>query len=195
MKRDNGRFTDRSLAESMFDRRMLFLFGDLDERRAGDLVMALMALDAEGEEPIMLRIDSSGGPLDVSLSVMDTIDLLSVPVHASSSGRVEGSAIGVLAVCERRRASMNARFRFCLPQDSFSGAATGAETWISQHRDRLDRFVARLSQASGQPSERLHADIATGRYLDAEEALRYGLIDEVLGRPDADVVPLKRNDP
>lgn len=195
MKHDERRFTDRSLTESMFERRVLFLSGDLDDRRTGDLAMALMALDAEGEEPITLRIDSSGGPLEASLSVMDTIDLLSVPVHATSSGRVEGSAIGVLAVCERRRASANARFRLGLPQDSFAGAATDAENWIRQHRDRLDRFVARLSEACGQPSERLHADIETGRYLDAEEALRYGLIDEVLGRRDADVVPLKRQDP
>lgn len=195
MKHDEGRFTDRSLADSMFNRRVLFLFGELDDRRAGDLAMALMALDAEGEEPITLHIDSSGGPLDASLSVMDTIDLLSVPVHATSSGRVDGSAIGVLAVCEWRRASTNARFRFGAPQDSFAGAATDAEKWIRQHRDRLDRFEARLSQACGQPTERLHTDIETGRYIDAEEALRYGLIDEVLGRRDADVVPLKRKDP
>ena len=194
MNHDERRFTDRSLAESMFDRRVLFLSGDLDDRRAGDLAMALMALDAEGEEPITLRIDSSGGPLDASLPVMDTIDLLGVPVHATSSGRAEGSAIGVLAVCERRRASANARFRLGLPQDSFAGAATDAENWIRQHRDRLDRLVARLSEACGQPRERLHTDIESGRYLDAEEALRYGLIDEVLGRRDADVVPLERKD-
>jgi ATP-dependent Clp protease protease subunit len=195
MKHDERRFTDRSLAEGMFGRRVLFLFGDLDDRRAGDLAMALMALDADGEEPITLHIDSSGGPLDASLSVMDTIDLLSVPVHATSSGRVEGSAIGVLAACERRRASTNARFRFGLQQDSFAGAATDAEKWIRQHRDRLDRFVTRLSQACGQPRGRLHADIEAGRYLDAEEALRYGLIDEVLGRRDADVVPLEPKRP
>jgi len=189
-----GRFTHRSLAESMFERRVLFLFGDLDDGPAGDLAMALMALDAEGEEPITLRIDSSGGPLDASLSVMDTIDLLSVPVHATSLGRVEGSAIGVLAVCERRRASANARFGFGATEDSFAGAATDAENWIRQYRDRLDRFVARLSEACGQPRERLHEDIESGRYLDTEEALRYGLIDEVLGRPDANVIPLEPKD-
>jgi len=190
MKRDEGRFADRSLAESMLDRRVLFLFGDLDDRRAGELAMALMALDAGRDEPITLHIDIPGGTLDGSLSVIDTIDLLSVPVHATSSARVEGSAIGVLAVCERRTASANARFRFGAPQDSFAGGAAEAERWIRQHRDRLDRFVARLSEATGQTRERLHADIETGRYLDAEEALRYGLIDEVLGRPGADVVPL-----
>lgn len=190
MRRDEGRFADRSVAERMLDRRVLFLFGELDDRRAGDLAIALMALDADGEEPITLHIDSPGGTLDGSLSLIDTIDLLSVPVHAMSSGRVEGSAIGVLAVCERRRASANARFRFGAPQDSFAGAAADAERWIRQHRDRLDRFVARLSEATRQTRERLNADIETGRYLDAEEALRYGLIDEVLGRPDADVVPL-----
>jgi ATP-dependent Clp protease, protease subunit len=179
----------------MFDRRVLFLVGDLDDRRASDLAIALMALDADGDEPITLHIDSPGGTLDGSLSAMDTIDLLSVPVHATSSGRVEASAIGLLAVCEQRRASTNARFRLGEPQDSFTGAASDAETWIRQHRDRLDRFVARLSEATGQSMERIHADIEAGRYFDAEEALRYGLIDEVLGRPDADVVPLTPKDP
>lgn len=190
MRHDEGRLTHPSLAASMFERRVLFLSGALDEPRAADLTMALMALDADGDDPVALHIDSPGGTLDAALSVIDTIELLSAPVHARASGSVEGSAIGVLAVCGRRRASPNAQFRLCAPDDRFAGAASDAEQWIRRHRDRLDRFVAMLSRATGQPVARLHRDIERGLFLEPNEALRYGLIDEVLGRPDADVVPL-----
>lgn len=182
---------NRSLLEGMFDRRVLLLSGDLDDRRAGELAIALMSLDASGDDPITLHIDSPGGPLDAALSVIDTIDLLGVPVHAMCSGRVEGSPIGVLAVCARRRATANSRFRMGAPPESFAGTAAEALDWLRRHRDRMDGFVSRLSQATGQPRERVRADIERRRHLDASEALRYGLIDEVLGRPVAEVVPLR----
>lgn len=190
MRDGEGRQIPEWLVDSMFDRRILFLSGVLDDRKAGELAIAMMSLGTS-DEPITLHIDSPGGALDAALTVMDAIDTSSVPVHAMCSGRVEGSAIGVLAACARRRATGNAHFRLHVARDPFSGRASDAEEWLQRLRHRLERFVSRLSQATGQDEERVRADLEAGRHLDAEEALRYGLIDEVLGRPDAEVIPLK----
>jgi ATP-dependent Clp protease protease subunit len=166
-----------------FDPRLILLHGELDDRVAGELAVRLMTLDAVGDEPISLYIDSGDGSLNAALAVIDTVDLLGVPVHATAVGRVEGPALGVLAACELRRASPNARLRLRAPQDAFAGRASQADGWLAQHRDRLDRFVTRLAASTGQPSDRIEADLSAGLSLDPPSAVRYGLIDEVWGRP------------
>jgi ATP-dependent Clp protease protease subunit len=166
-----------------FDARLILLHGALDEPVAGELAVRLMTLDAVGDEPISLYIDSADGPLNAALTVIDTIDLLGVPVHGTGVGRVEGAVLGVLAACELRRASPNARLRLSAPRDAFEGKAGDADDWLVQHRDRLARFVDRLAASTGQPSHRIEADLAAGTSFDPQSAVSYGLIDEVWGRP------------
>jgi ATP-dependent Clp protease protease subunit len=165
------------------DPRLILLHGELDDRIAGELAVRLMTLDAVGDEPISLYIDSADGSLNAALAVIDTVDLLGVPVHGTGVGRVEGPALGVLAACELRRASPNARLRLTAPQDVFAGRAGDADGWLAQHRDRVERFVRRLAASTGQPPDRIEADLSASRSFDPRSAVRYGLIDEVWGRP------------
>jgi ATP-dependent Clp protease, protease subunit len=184
-----------TLAGRMFERRFVFLHGVLDDRRAGELAMALMALDAEGDGPIALQVDCAEGTLDGALALIDAIDLLGVEVHATCVGRVEGPACGVLAACDHRRASKNTRFRLSAPRERFDGNLADAATQLERYRSRLGRFVATIADATGRSAETVAEDVAAGRYLDAEGSLRYGLIDEVIDRPDARVVPFPRRTP
>jgi ATP-dependent Clp protease protease subunit len=175
----------------MLERRMVFLRGPLDDAAAGELAITLMTLDATADDPIALHVDAAHGTLEGVFAVIDTLDLLGVPVHATCMGRADGPAAGVLAVCDRRRASRGARIRLAAPASSYQGTASGAEAWLEAHRSRVERYVQRLSDATGQPPERIRADLEGCRWFDAEEALRYGLLDEIIGRPPAEVVPLR----
>ena len=116
-----------------FDPRLILLHGALDEPVAGELAVRLMTLDAIGDEPISLYIDSADGPLNAALTVIDTIDLLGVPVHGTGVGRVEGAVLGVLAACELRRASPNARLRLTAPREVFATA------WKPASNHRISR--------------------------------------------------------
>jgi ATP-dependent Clp protease protease subunit len=189
---DMGRpFVPDVLQERLLERRQVFLRGPLDDAAAGQLAITLMTMDATGDDPISLHVDAAGGTLGGAFAVIDTIDLLGVPVHATCVGRADGPAAGVLAACDQRRASRGARIRLAAPSSSFQGSAAQAEEWLRAHRGRLDRYVQRLSEATGQPRERVEADLAAERWFDAEEALGYGLLDEVIGRPPAEVVPIR----
>jgi ATP-dependent Clp protease protease subunit len=179
------------LAVRMFDRRVVFAHGVLDDRAAGELAIALMTLDAEGDDPIELLIDCWDGTLDGALASIDTVDLLGVPVHATCVGRVEGPACGLLAVCDQRRATSNTRFRISAPHERFEGTTRDALAQLEELESRLGRFVARLADATGRPLRSVADDVAGSRLLDAEGALRYGLLDEVIDRPDAEIVPFR----
>jgi ATP-dependent Clp protease protease subunit len=148
-----------------------------------------MTLDATGDDPVQLHIDSPGGTLDAALCLIDVIDLLGVELTATCVGQAAGPALGPLAVAQHRRATPHARFRLSEPVFELSGPAHDIAAWAANHRAQLRRFCVRLAEALGTAPEALEADLAAGRFLDADEARTYGLIDEICG-PGARVYPL-----
>jgi ATP-dependent Clp protease protease subunit len=169
------------LDAELLDRRVVRLWGPLDDATVAKACAEMMALDATGDGAVQLYIGSTGGPVHSAMSLIDTMDLLGVPVHVTCLGRAEGAAVGVVAAGARRVAAPHAQFHLSEPEVSVSGNASQLAAWAEHHRVELERFVQRLALATGRPAEHLEADLSLGRWLDAEEALRYGLVDEIWG--------------
>jgi ATP-dependent Clp protease protease subunit len=163
----------------LWERRTVALTGVLDDRAATAAAAELMSLDASGDDAVFLHVDCVGGTLEAAFTVIDTIDLLGVPVRARCVGRAEGVGAGIVAVAHHRSATPHSRFKLSLPDVSFGGSATDLEASAREHQRRMESFVSRLALATGQPFEHVEADLERGRWLDADEALEYGLIDEI----------------
>jgi ATP-dependent Clp protease protease subunit len=168
------------LEAQLLERRVVRVWGALDDRAVNRACAELMALDATGDSAVNLYISSSGGALSPALALIDTIDLLGVPVNVTCLGTAEGSAVGVVAVGARRAAAPHARFWLREPEVEASGNATQMTAWAEHHGAELARFVARLAEATGRPAEHVEADLSFGRWLSAGQALAYGLVDSVL---------------
>ena len=177
-----------SLDAQLLERRVVRIWGALDDASVARACAEMMALDATGDEAVLLYVGSSGGPLHSAMSIIDTMDLLGVPVHVTCLGRAEGAAVGVVAAGARRVAAPHAQFHLTEPEVSVSGNASQLAAWAEQHRVELDRFVKRLAQGTGRPMEHVEADLTMGRWLGAEDALRYGLVDEIW-RPGGPAAP------
>lgn len=171
----------------LLERRTVMVEGTLDDDAAGRIAAELMTLDATGDDHIKLLLNCAGGSLGAALTVMDVIDLLGVPVHATCIGRAEGPPVGVIAVAARRDAVRHAQFRLCEPSQEFRGRADDVVRWAEQRREQLDRFCRRLATAMCRPPSWVANAIEEGRYLDAGEAVRDGIVDE-LARPHAAAV-------
>jgi ATP-dependent Clp protease, protease subunit len=161
----------QSVQDRLFDQRVVFLWGPLDATVAGQLAAQLMTLDATGDDPVQLLVDSPGGTLEAALCLVDVIDLLGVELTATCVGRAVGPAIGPLAVAHRRRATPHARFRLSEPVLEISGGARDLGAWAADHRAQLRTFCRRLAPALGTAPEALEEDLRTGRFLDAAQAL------------------------
>jgi ATP-dependent Clp protease protease subunit len=172
-------FGSGGVEAELFGRRVVRLWGPLDHESVVRLCTEMMALDATGNDPVQLYVASSGGPVHCALAVMDTMDLLGVPVHVTCLGAVEGAAVGVVAAGESRAAAPHAQFHLCEPEASATGTASELAGWAEQHGLELGRFVSRLAEATKRPLEHLEADLSTGRWLGAPEALLYGLVDRI----------------
>jgi ATP-dependent Clp protease protease subunit len=161
------------------------LSGELDATLALRAAAELMTLDAAGPEPIDLHVGCSDSTLEAALSVIDTLDLLQAPTRAHALGEVGGPAVGVVAVCRQRTAAPHAGFRLAEPKAQFAGPADQLVAAAEQHQRLVTRFHARLARATGQPEGAIADALRVGRYLAAEEALAFGLIDAIAARPGA----------
>jgi ATP-dependent Clp protease protease subunit len=165
------------LGERLLAQRLVPLAGDLDAETTNRTVAALALLDAEGDEPVRLRLSGVRADLDTALTIVDALDLMGVPVHATSVGTLTGAAIALLAVADHRTAGPHALLQLSEPRAPGGIPGRDVEARAAQHADRLRRLQERLAEACGRPVEQIVSDMRSGRLLSAAEARDYGLVD------------------
>jgi ATP-dependent Clp protease protease subunit len=174
------------LTQRLFEQRVVLLHGPLQDTTASRASAELMTLDAEGDGAVTLRIDSADGSLALALTLMDVIELLGVPVRALCMGQVGGPAIGVLAVCHHRAAMPSTRFSLREPTTQMESPAREVEQWARLRADERALFTGRVAAAIGKPAAIVAESFAAGVFMGADEALDYGLIDEI-SRPKGEI--------
>jgi len=166
----------------LLERRIVFVRHRLDHDAATLVTAQLMALDADGTSPVTLVVNSAGGPVDAAAGLLDTIDLVRCPVDTSCVGRAEGTAAVVVAAgTGRRRCGPGATFRLRLPDLEAAGPADRLRRDVESATHVQRALVDRLAAITGQSRGLVARDVDRGRLLTADEALAYGLVDEVSG--------------
>jgi ATP-dependent Clp protease, protease subunit len=169
----------QSLAQRLFEQRVVLLNGTLDDMTATRVSAELMTLDAEGDDAVTLRIDCADGSLALALTLMDVIELLGVPVRALSMGQVGGPAVGVLAVCHHRASMPSTRFSLREPTTQFETRARDVEQWAQLRAGERQRFTDRVAEAVRKSPAAVAETFSRGVFMSAPEALDYGLLDEI----------------
>jgi ATP-dependent Clp protease protease subunit len=167
------------LHERLFERRIVSVTGRLDDSVTVQAAAELMTLDATGDGPIEIYLDSPDGTLEAAFILIDTLRMLHVTVRVHCRGQVGGPAIGVAAAADYRLAFPHTRFRLFQPTAQFSGTVVQIASYSRQQQELLWKFQARVAKATGRPVEEIAGDLRRGRHLDAPEALEYGLIDAI----------------
>ncbi len=167
--------------EELLRRRTVLLDRLLDHEAASLVAAQLMALDVENTKPITLVVNSPGGPLEAAGALLDTIELVRSSIDTTCLGHAEGTA-AVIVACGtgHRRVGPTAQIRLRLPDVELSGTATDLEEKAAHLRRLYDTLIERLATATGQSRQLVARDVQRGRFLSGEEAVEYGLADEVV---------------
>ena len=172
------------LEEKAFRSRTVLVFGTITDTTAADTARRLIALDAESSAPIQLLLSSPGGHLESGDAIHDIVRFIAAPVQMIGTGWVGSAATHLYLAVPRER-------RFCLPNTRFlihqpSGGAGGPASDIAiqareivKARERIARVIAR---ETGRSLEQVLADIERDRWMSAEEAIDYGLVQQVIER-------------
>jgi ATP-dependent Clp protease protease subunit len=169
----------------LLSERIVFLATPIDDN-VGNLVMAqLLHLEAENpERDINLYINSPGGDVPPLLAIYDTMQYVRPDVSTICIGQAaSAAAVLLLAGTKGKRLALpNARIMLRQPQGGAEGQAADVEIQaeeITRTRTLLEELIARHT---GQPLERVARDTDRDFILTAEEAVDYGIVDEVVER-------------
>lgn len=162
--------------------RVVFLVGPVEDEVANLVVAQLLYLESDNpDKEINLYINSPGGSLSAGLAIYDTMQYIAPDVSTMCIGRAASISALLLAGSARGK-------RYCLPHSRILiqqplGGFQGQATDIAIHAKEILRSRARveeiLAKHTGQPLERVRADIERDYFIGAHEALEYGLIDDV----------------
>jgi ATP-dependent Clp protease protease subunit len=161
---------------------VISLFGRLDDGTVSDLAAQLWSLDALGDEPIELLLSVSGGTVDATGAFIDVLDVVGVEVSITCVGGLVGPPVGLLAAVQKRRAAPSARFVLRDEEVRLQGSSRDLDAAVRQHHEQRHHLLGRIAASTGgrQSLGDVFADFERGRSLTAEEARRYGLIDEIV---------------
>nr|WP_206024873.1 ATP-dependent Clp protease proteolytic subunit [Rhodococcus sp. 14C212] len=165
----------------MFDQRIVRLTGRLDHEAANHAAATLALLDASGDDPVQLWLHDVEADLDTATTLLDTLDLMGVPIRASCLGTLTGAALALLAAADRRTAAPHATFHLREPRTTCDGPAATVDTQVDRYRKQLRALQQRLADVCRRPVEEIAEDMRAHRILTAEQARDYGLIDAIGG--------------
>jgi len=177
------RYRQMSLDDMLLENRIVFLIGEISYARAAEVIMKMLYLDnlkRAGE--ISLYINSPGGSVDDTMAIYDTIRFVSAPVATYCIGRAQSGAAVILAggTKGKRHALPHAKVMLHQPWGGVTGQAADIKIQAEEVLKAKTMINEILSKHTGQPIDKIAAETERDRYMTAEEAKEYGLIDEVL---------------
>lgn len=162
--------------------RKIFLTGPITRESAGEFVSKLMALEAEGTEPVWVYLDTPGGEVGAGLMIYDAMNLSSVEVNVVCIGRAYSFGAVILSSAKKGHRFLypNAEVMIHEPlMNGLGGSASNikstAET-ILKVREKLNRILA---ANTGKTVEEMDKETSYDHYFDAQEAVEFGLADHI----------------
>lgn len=169
----------------MFEERIIFLGVQIDDASANDVMAQLICLESmDPDRDIQLYINSPGGSFTALTAIYDTMQYVRPSVQTICMGQAASAAAVLLAsgATGKRMALPNSRIIIHQPAiESGYGQGSDIEIQAKEILRMRSLLEEMLAEHSGQPIEQVRKDIDRDKILTAEEALEYGLIDQVLG--------------
>jgi len=164
--------------------RIIFINEPVTDQLASVVIAQLLFLEKEDpERDIDLYIKSPGGSIYAGNAIYDTIQLIKPEVATICTGYA--ASYGALLLCAgakgKRYCTPNARIMIHQPSGGFEGVATDAEISLREMLTLKKILNEIMAKHTGQPIEKIAADVERDLWMSAEEAKAYGMIDMVLG--------------
>jgi len=159
--------------------------------------MKMLYLDnLKRNNEISLYINSPGGSVDDTMAIYDTIRFVSSPVATYCIGRAQSGAAVILSAGSKgkRYALSHAKIMLHQPWGGVSGQAADIKIQAEEILKAKAMINEILARHTGQTIEKIAAETERDRYMTADEAQKYGLIDEVLQEEDKDKDKKKEKD-
>ena len=177
---------DREYAYDLYSRllkdRIIFITGEINDNTSNIVISELLYLDSLSNEDISIYINSPGGSVTAGMAIYDTMNYIKSDVKTIVVGIAASMAAFLLACGKKgkRYALTNSEVMIHQPLGGVSGQATDikiAAERIIKLKNKLNKI---LSEKTGQSLKKITKDTDRDNYMNALEAKKYGLIDEII---------------
>lgn len=171
------------IESNLLNQRQIFLWGQVDDESAEDIVSKLLYLESvKPSEPITFFINSPGGMVTSGFSIMDTMNLISSPVHTVCMGLAASMGSILLSAGEKGKRFIYPYGEVMIHQPSI-GALRGKASDLEIHAKQIIRTknlsAEILAKNCGQPFDRIMEDFDRDYWMNAEESIDYGIVDKL----------------
>jgi ATP-dependent Clp protease protease subunit len=168
--------------------RIIFMVGPVEDYSSNLIVAQLLFLESENPtKDISLYINSPGGSVTAGMSIYDTMQFIKPDISTLCIG--QAASMGAILLCGgkkgKRFALPNSRVMIHQPLGSFQGQATDFDIQAREILSIRARLNDILAKNTGQTIKKIEADTERDNFMTSDEAMKYGLIDNILdSRPD-----------
>ena len=165
--------------------RIIFLSEDVNHVTASLVIAQMLFLESEDpDKEISFYINSPGGSITDGMAIVDTMNYIKCPVSTICIGLAASMGSVLLASGEKGKRFATPNSEILIHQPLISGGLSGQTTEIKIHADHMvktrEKLNKLLSEKTGQSLEQIEKDTERDHYMTAQEALEYGLIDEII---------------
>jgi ATP-dependent Clp protease, protease subunit len=175
---------DMQFEKKFIEQRKIFLWGVVDDRSAKSVVNRLMFLEAKAPgKPITFYINSPGGVVTSGMVIHDTMKMITSPVHTVCMGLAASMGSILLSAGEKGHRSIYTHGEVMIHQPSLGGMmrGTSADLEIQAEQIRKTKLIGAkiLADNCGKTVEQIMTDFDRDYWLDANEAIAYGIVDKL----------------
>ena len=173
------------IQRKFLEQRKIFLWGAVTDETAKDITEKLLYLegDAPGKD-ITFYINSPGGSITAGMAIYDTMQLISSPITVVVTGMAASMGSILLCGASKGRRLLFPHSRVLIHQPLISGRMIGPASDINIQAKEMEKLRQELNQilatSSGQPLDIINRDTDRDFYLNAKEAIAYGLADKIV---------------
>lgn len=181
-KKGNKEKEPLDFTEKMMETRTILLSGEVDKELAEKVIRQLLLLEADGDDPIKVFIDSPGGDVDAGFAIFDMMRFVKPEVYTIGMGLVAsaGSLILLASPKNHRIGLPNSHYLIHQPLSGIRGVATEIEIHARELEKLRKKLNHLISLETGQDIAKVEQDTDRDYWMNAEEALSYGLISKVV---------------
>ncbi len=170
------------LTQKMIDNRTILLYGEINQDLAKEVSSQLLLLESLSDEPITIFINSQGGHVEAGDTIHDMIRFVKPEVRVVGTGWVASAGITIYLAAEKenRFSLPNTRYMIHQPLGGVQGQSSEIEIEareIIKMRERINRLI---SEATGQPYEKIAKDTDRNFWLSADSAIEYGIVNKII---------------
>jgi len=173
--------------ELFYKKRAVYLWGPVDDNSAKDIVNRLLLLDADKPgEPINFYINSPGGVVTSGMVIYDVMQMMQSPVRTICMGIAASMGSVLLAGGTRGERAIFPHGEVMIHQPSLGGYVRGVSADLEIHAKQIlktKQMIARIYEnTTTQDYDRVMRDLERDYFMDAEEAIKYGIVDKIIDK-------------